>query len=123
MQITLDHLAIETSQRLYGLSALIDMVYSATPEVELRVRDELKQLAENENWDYSDYSAEDQNLDVEFKHWLPKLAAYSIIDRDRGSSCPLAQRSRLLSGFCSSARTFAPRFLQTPPRADALALR
>ncbi len=30
---------------------------------------------------------------------------------------------RLVSGSCSSARGFAPRFLQTPPRGDALALR
>jgi hypothetical protein len=29
----------------------------------------------------------------------------------------------LLSGSCPSPRTFAPRFLQTPPRGDALALR
>src|SRR4051812_37938028 len=29
----------------------------------------------------------------------------------------------LVSGFCSSGRGFAPRFLQTPPRGDALALR
>ena len=29
----------------------------------------------------------------------------------------------LLSGSCSSARAFAPRFLQTPSRDDALALR
>src|SRR5262245_36990913 len=28
----------------------------------------------------------------------------------------------LISGSCSSPRTFAPRFLQTPPRGDALAL-
>ena len=29
----------------------------------------------------------------------------------------------LISGFCTSARTFAPRFFQTPPHGDALALR
>jgi len=29
----------------------------------------------------------------------------------------------LISGSCPSARVFAPRFLQTPPRGDALALR
>ncbi len=29
---------------------------------------------------------------------------------------PLVRRLRLISGFCSSARTFDPRFLQTPPR-------
>jgi RNA recognition motif. (a.k.a. RRM, RBD, or RNP domain) len=28
----------------------------------------------------------------------------------------------LVSGFCSSARVFDPRFFQTPPRDDALAL-
>jgi hypothetical protein len=36
---------------------------------------------------------------------------------------PLARRSHLISGFCPSARTFAPRFLQTPPHDDALVLR
>src|SRR5258708_5020699 len=37
--------------------------------------------------------------------------------------CPLAQRSRLESSSCPSARAFAPRFLQTPLRSDAFALR
>jgi hypothetical protein len=32
---------------------------------------------------------------------------------------PLVQRSRLISGSCPSTRTFAPRFLQTPPRGDS----
>jgi len=36
---------------------------------------------------------------------------------------PLARHSRLTSGFCTSARVFAPRFFQTPPHDDALALR
>lgn len=78
-KITFSPLVIETSQRLYGLSALIDMVYRATPEVEQRERDELETLAENQNWDYADYSVENQLLDIKFTHWLPKLAAYSII--------------------------------------------
>jgi hypothetical protein len=33
--------------------------------------------------------------------------------------CPLVRRLRLLSDSCSSARTFASRFLQTPPRGDS----
>src|SRR5215467_13703240 len=33
--------------------------------------------------------------------------------------CPLVRRSRLLSGFCPSTRTFAPRFLQTSPHDDS----
>ncbi len=38
-------------------------------------------------------------------------------------TCPLApDASRLISGFCSSPRSFGLSFLQTPPRDDALAL-
>src|SRR3990172_2626785 len=38
-------------------------------------------------------------------------------------TCPLApDASRLISGFCSSPRSFGLGFLQTPPRDDALAL-
>ncbi len=41
------------------------------------------------------------------------------MDKDFAVRCPLVRRSRLLSGSCPSARTFAPRFLQTPPRGDS----
>ncbi len=38
-------------------------------------------------------------------------------------TCPLVPNaSRLISGFCSSPRSFGLGFLQTPPRDDALAL-
>src|SRR5712691_13339545 len=38
-------------------------------------------------------------------------------------ACPLVPGlSRLVSGSCSSPHAFVPRFLQTPPRGDALAL-
>ena len=38
------------------------------------------------------------------------------MDMDFAVSRPLVRRLRLISGFCPSTRTFAPRFLQTPPR-------
>jgi len=53
----------------------------------------------------------------------PNLRFALLMEKGFAKPGPLAQRSRLLSGFCSSARTFAPRFLQTPPHNDALALR
>ena len=53
----------------------------------------------------------------------PNLRFAPLMEMGFAITGPLAQRSRLISGFCSSARTFAPRFLQTPPRDDALALR
>src|SRR5713226_4796630 len=38
-------------------------------------------------------------------------------------ACPLVPNvPHLVSGSCSSPRPFAPRFLQTPPHGDALAL-
>src|SRR6516165_1178637 len=49
----------------------------------------------------------------------PDLRFASLMDMDFATSCPLVRRWRLVSGFCSSARTFAPRFLQTPPRSDS----
>src|SRR5262249_6487174 len=51
------------------------------------------------------------------------LRLRSLMDMDFVPSCALVRPQRLLSSFCSSARTFAPRFLQTPPRGGALALR
>ena len=53
----------------------------------------------------------------------PDLRFASLIDMGFAAIGPLAQRSRLRSGSCTLARVFAPRFLQTPPRSDALALR
>ena len=53
----------------------------------------------------------------------PNLRSAPLMEMGFAKPGPLAQRSRLLSGSCPSARTFAPRFLQTPPRGDALALR
>src|SRR5208283_3280525 len=50
---------------------------------------------------------------------LPDLRFASLMNMDFATSRPLVQRSRLISGSCPSTRTFAPRFLQTPPRGDS----
>src|SRR5262245_59352938 len=41
------------------------------------------------------------------------------MDMDFAVSWPLVRRSRLIFDFCPSTRTFALRFLQTPPRGDS----
>ncbi len=47
---------------------------------------------------------------------LPQMEGFAV-------TCPLAPDApRLISGFCSSPRSFGLGFLQTPPRSDALAL-
>ena len=53
----------------------------------------------------------------------PDLRSASLMDVGFVVCCRLVRRSRLLSGSCPSARTFAPRFLQTPRRRGALAVR
>src|SRR5258705_2988741 len=45
----------------------------------------------------------------------PDLRSAYLMDMGFAVSCPLARRSRLVSGSCPSTRAFAPRFLQTPP--------
>src|ERR1700738_5653595 len=44
----------------------------------------------------------------------PDLRFASLMDLDFAMCRPLVRRLRLISSFCSSARTFDPRFLQTP---------
>ena len=58
-----------------------------------------------------------------FRTQPPNLQPVPLMDRGFAKPGPLAQRSRLRFGFCPSARTFAPRFLRTPPHDAALALR
>src|SRR6201994_455621 len=56
---------------------------------------------------------------IAFSAHPPDLRFAPLMDMDFAIRCPLGRRWRLVSGFCSSARTFAPRFLQTPPRGDS----
>src|SRR5215510_13634748 len=51
-----------------------------------------------------------------FRAQSPNLRFAHLMDMDFAVSCPLVRRWRLISGFCSSTRTFDPCFLQTPPR-------
>jgi hypothetical protein len=49
------------------------------------------------------------------------LRLWSLMDMDFVLSCALVRPQRLVSSFCSSARTCDTRFLQTSPHGDALA--
>jgi hypothetical protein len=51
-----------------------------------------------------------------FRAQSPNLRLAHLMDMDFAVSWPLVRRGRLISGFCSSTRTFDPCFLQTPPR-------
>jgi hypothetical protein len=51
-----------------------------------------------------------------FRAQSPDLRFAPLMEMDFAVSCPLVRRWRLISGFCSSTRTFDPCFFQTPPR-------
>ena len=51
-----------------------------------------------------------------FRAQSPDLRFAPLMDMDFAVSCLLVRHWRLISGFCSSTRTFDPCFFQTPPR-------
>src|SRR5262249_18960888 len=54
-----------------------------------------------------------------FRAQSPDLRFAPLMDMDFAVSCLLVRHWRLISGFCSSTRTFDPCFFQTPPRGDS----
>ena len=72
---------------------------------------------------FSDTAQTSRGKTNSLPHPPPNLRSAPLVDMDFVVDRPLVRRSRLISGSCSSVHAFAPRFLQTPPRDDALALR
>ena len=56
-----------------------------------------------------------------FRAQSPALRSASLMEVDFAVRSPLVRRSRLITGFCPSTRTFAPRFLQTSLQTSNLA--
>src|SRR5437870_5172340 len=79
MTIHFDYLVLETFDRLFGVTAFLEVVDKAIPEMEWREQEALKQMAERENWEYSEYDGQRQVLDEKFRHWIPRFAGYSVI--------------------------------------------
>ncbi|MGD1101025.1 MAG: hypothetical protein ABSA59_03070 [Terriglobia bacterium] len=79
MKIIIDPLAITTFGRLAGVHAFISLLDNSMPEVEWREREALKHVAQEQDWDFGDYSLGTQLIDERFRHWIPRFSAYSII--------------------------------------------
>ncbi|PYV81008.1 MAG: hypothetical protein DMG05_30680, partial [Acidobacteria bacterium] len=72
-------LVSQTFQRLAGIRALLELLDQALPESEWRESEALKQLADEQNWDFSDFDTESHILNERFRFWLPRYTAYSVI--------------------------------------------
>jgi hypothetical protein len=71
--------AIDTFAWIFGVRAFLEEMEMALPEAESKARDNIRRLAEERKWDYSEYCLEEGELNLKFKHWLPRLAGYSAI--------------------------------------------
>jgi hypothetical protein len=78
-KIRIDPLVAETLDRLVGMTAFLEAMDKAIPEVEWQEREALKEMADAQNWDFGDFSVERQMLDEKFGRWIPTLAAYSVV--------------------------------------------
>jgi hypothetical protein len=78
MKIQIDFLVAETFERLLGTISFMEVVDKAVPEVESHEHQILKNEAEKQNWDFSDYAAEQQLLNEKFR-WVRTLTTYSLV--------------------------------------------
>jgi len=78
-KIRFDFLVMETFDRILGTTAFMETADKPIPDAESQEREALKQLADEQHWDFGDYYVEQQILDEKFGHWVPTLAAYSLV--------------------------------------------
>lgn len=79
MKLRFNFLALDTFNRLLSARAFIKLLDDAVLRSEWEETEALKQVAEQEGWDYSDYEIERQVLDEKFRHWMPRFAAHSCV--------------------------------------------
>lgn len=75
----LNKLSLDTSARIAGVRAYLDLIQQGIPEIENKERERLIQLSLAEGWDEADYDVSRQIIDERFTHWIPRFSAYSAI--------------------------------------------
>lgn len=70
---------VETFERLAGVRALIDHADKSIPEMERQTKEALKRLAEDQGWEFGEYSVERDLLDDKYWHWVPRYSGYSAV--------------------------------------------
>lgn len=70
---------IQTFTRLDAVSDFLEIVDDAISNVESQQHDQLTQRAEQEGWQYGEFSVERDILNAKFRTWMPISLAYSVI--------------------------------------------
>ena len=72
-------LAGDTFARLEGLKASTEHAANSIPEMERQAQEALKSRAEIGGWDFEDYRVEQQILEENYGHWVPRYTGYSTL--------------------------------------------
>ena len=75
----IDLFVLVALRRLTGVRAFIEHADQSIPVMEDRARKALKELATQEDWDYSQYDVGEQVLDADYRHSIPRYTTYSAI--------------------------------------------
>lgn len=79
MKVHIDPLAMNTLGRIGGVRAYLGWLDKAMPEIEWQERQQLELLAGVQEWDEATWQVEGDILNANFKHWIPRFAAYSVV--------------------------------------------
>jgi hypothetical protein len=78
--VKIDFLVWEFNSWLLGMRAFLDAISQASSEAAAtEAAEKLKKRAESEGWAAEEYFAEDDVLQENFEHWLPRLSTYAVI--------------------------------------------
>lgn len=78
--VKIDFFAWEFKSWLSGTRTFLELLSHAVSEAAAaEAAAKLKQRAESEGWEADDYFAEDDVLQEDFEHWLPRLSTYAVI--------------------------------------------
>ena len=72
-------LAGETFARLESLKALTEHTANSIPEMERQAQKALKSRAKSGGWGFDDYCFEQQALEHNYGHWVPRYTGYSTL--------------------------------------------
>ena len=74
--VKIDFFVLDALNRLTGVRAFIDHADQSIPAMEYQAQKALKELAEQEGWDYQEYDCEKQGLDADYRRSIPRYTAF-----------------------------------------------
>jgi len=78
-KIRWEPVVIDTIGWFSSIRAFVEEIETVLPSAERKVSDTLEELAKKLDWDASDYWLEKDEIELKFKHWIPRSLAYSTI--------------------------------------------